>query len=95
MRKLILLSLLLICIKSWSQTTDATKEEAWQKIYHASATKINDLVHTKLNVKFDYSKAWMYGKAWITLKPHFYATDSLQLDAKGMNINKVEIKVEA
>ena len=91
MKKLVVLSLLLICIKSWSQTTGATEEEAWRKIYRASATKVNDLVHTKLNVKFDYSKAWMYGKAWITLHPHFYPTDSLNLDAKAMNINQVSL----
>ena len=91
MRKLIFLSLLLICIKSFSQTVDATHEEPWEKIYRASATKINDLVHTKLEVKFDYAKAWMYGKAWITLHPHFYSTDSLNLDAKAMNINEVAI----
>jgi aminopeptidase N len=59
--------------------------------YRAFATKINDLVHTKLDAKFDYSHSYLNGKVWITLKPHFYATDSLQLDAKGMNINKVEI----
>ena len=33
----------------------------------------------------------MYGKAWITLHPHFYPTDSLNLDAKGMNINEVSV----
>ena len=33
----------------------------------------------------------LYGKAWITLKPHFYPTDSLSLDAKGMDINEVAI----
>ena len=54
--------------------------------------KINDLVHTKLDVRFDYDKAWMYGKEWLTLKPHFYATDSLTLDAKGMDIKEVAIK---
>ncbi|HMD01254.1 MAG TPA: hypothetical protein VKH37_13935, partial [Ferruginibacter sp.] len=59
------------------------KDTSWKKIYRASATKINDLVHTKLEVKFDYSKSWMYGKEWLTLKPHFYNTDSLTLDAKG------------
>lgn len=59
--------------------------------YRAFATKVNDLVHTKLDAKFDYSKSYLNGKVWITLKPHFYATDSLQLDAKGMNINKVEL----
>src|SRR5664280_1096968 len=91
MKKIIFLSLLLICIKSWSQTTGVTKEEPWTKIYRASATKVNDLVHTKLNLKFDYAKAWMYGKAWITLHPHFYSTDSLNLDAKAMNINEVSL----
>lgn len=68
-----------------------TKDTSWKKIYRATSTKINDLVHTKLDVKFDYSKAWMYGKEWLTVKPHFYATDSLTLDAKGMDIKEVAI----
>ena len=90
MRKIIFISLLLHSIIGFPQANDATKE-AWKKIYRASATKINDLVHTKLDVKFDYAKAWMYGKAWITLHPHFYSTDSLNLDAKAMDINEVSI----
>lgn len=61
------------------------------KIYRASATKINDLVHTKLDVRFDYAKRYMYGKEWVTLHPHFYPTDSLTLDAKSMNINAVAL----
>lgn len=65
------------------------KDSSWKKIYRATATKINDLVHTKLDVKFDYTKAWMYGKEWLTLKPHFYPTDSLTLDAKGMEIKEI------
>ena len=91
MKNLILICLLLIGAMSYSQSIDTTKEEPWKKIYRASATKINDLVHTKLEVKFDYAKAWMYGKAWITFHPHFYSTDSLNLDAKAMNINEVAI----
>jgi aminopeptidase N len=67
------------------------KEEAWKTVYRASATKQSDLVHTKLDVRFDYTQAYLYGKAWITLQPHFYATDSLNLDAKGMNINAVSL----
>ena len=67
------------------------KGEDWKKIYRASATKQNDLVHTKLDVRFDYDQAYLYGKAWITLQPHFYSTDSLVLDAKGMNINNVSL----
>lgn len=66
-------------------------QDDWKKIYRSFPTKINDLVHTKLDAKFDYSKSYLNGKVWLTLKPHFYATDSLQLDAKGMNINTVAV----
>lgn len=67
------------------------QDTSWKKEYRGSYTIINDLVHTKVDVKFDYAKSYMYGKAWITLKPHFYPTDSLTLDAKGMDIHKVAI----
>jgi aminopeptidase N len=67
------------------------KDTSWKKIYRETATRINDLVHTKLDIKPDFSKSWLYGKAWVTLKPHFYPTDSLNLDAKGMDIKKVAI----
>ncbi len=67
------------------------KDTSWKKIFRGSAPRINDLVHTKLDVKFDYDKAWMYGKEWLTLKPHFYATDSLTLDAKGMEIKEIAV----
>src|SRR6266498_1313635 len=66
-------------------------DTSWKKQYRETATKINDLVHTKLDAKFDFSKSYMYGKAWIRLKPHFYPTDSLRLDAKGMDIHKIAI----
>jgi aminopeptidase N len=59
--------------------------------YQATTDKINDLVHTKLDARFDYAKSQLNGKVWITLKPHFYTTDSLVLDAKGMDINSVAI----
>ena len=91
MKKLIIFGFLLACTVSYAQTTDTTKEAPWEKIYRGSATKINDLVHTRLDVKFDYNKAWMYGKEWITLHPHFYSTDSLNLDAKGLTINEISL----
>jgi aminopeptidase N len=60
-------------------------------IYNPSFTIINDLVNTTLDVRFNVPKTLMYGKAWITLKPHFYPTDSLTLDAKGFDINEVAL----
>ena len=74
-----------------AQPGGESNDTSWKKIYRATSTKINDLVHTKLDVRFDYDKAWMYGKEWLTAKPHFYPTDSLTLDAKGMDIKEVAI----
>ena len=53
-------------------------------IYHPTSEKKIDLVHTRLEASFDYTKSQLLGKAAITVRPHFYATDSLHLDAKGM-----------
>lgn len=60
-------------------------------VYRVTAPKINDLIHTKLDVSFDYAKRYLYGKEWVTLKPHFYPTDSLTLDAQGMDIKTVAL----
>jgi aminopeptidase N len=62
-------------------------------VYRSTPLKINDLVHTKLEVSFDYAKRYLYGKEWLTLKPHFYETDSLTLDAKGMDFAAIAIMV--
>ncbi|MCJ8211300.1 M1 family metallopeptidase [Mucilaginibacter sp. RS28] len=59
--------------------------------YQNTPEKINDLVHTKLDVRFDYKKRYLYGKEWVTIKPHFYPTDSLRLDAKGMDIHALAV----
>src|SRR3974377_581263 len=66
-------------------------DEAWKQEYRSFATKINDLVHTRLDVRFDYDKSYLYGKAWITLKPHYYPTDTPTLDAKGMGARQVSL----
>src|SRR6201995_2153702 len=86
----VVLVCLLVSAASYAQPAPE-KDESWKEIYRGSAPKINDLVHTKLDVKFDYAKSYMYGKEWVTLKPHFYPTDSLTLDAKGMDIHKIAL----
>ena len=86
------LLVLAICMVNFvNAQIQLSTDDDWKTLYRATPTKINDLVHTKLDARFDYSKSYLNGKVWITLKPHFYATDSLQLDAKGMNIHKVEL----
>lgn len=59
--------------------------------YQASYTKHFDLTHTKLAVKFNWEKAYLYGQAELTLKPYFHSTDKLELDARGMDIHKVQL----
>lgn len=81
----------LVALASYAGPAAAQGDTSWRQEYRASAPKINDLVHTRLAVSFDYGKSFMYGKAWITLEPHFYPTDSLTLDAKGMDIRKVAL----
>jgi aminopeptidase N len=60
-------------------------------VYRETAAKTNALVHTKLDVKFDYAKKYLYGKEWLTLKPYAYSTDSLTLDAQGMDIKNIAL----
>jgi aminopeptidase N len=91
MKKLIVGVILLNFLIARSQITDATNSENWKNIYRSAATKINDLLNTKLDLRFDYAKSHMYGKAWITLHPHFFPTDSLNLDAKGMAIEEIAL----
>ncbi|PWV44762.1 M1 family aminopeptidase [Chitinophaga sp. S165] len=74
-----------------AQQAPSQQEDPSLKIYRATSTKVHDLVHTKLDVRFDYAKRYLIGKAWLTLKPHFYKTDSLTLDAKAMDIKQVAI----
>ena len=74
-----------------TDNTLSTSDTAWKHIYRGTYPKINDLVHTKLAVSFDYNKQWMYGQEWVTLQPHFYPTDSLTLDAKGMEIKEIAV----
>lgn len=59
------------------------------EIYRGTTQKVNDLVNTKLEVSFDYGKRYLYGKEWLTLTPHFYETDTLTLDAKGMDFKEI------
>ena len=74
-----------------AQHLQQQQDTSWKQEYRETAPLINDLIHTKLAVNFDFPKAYMNGKAWITLKPYFYPTDSLTLDAKGMDIRTVAL----
>ena len=60
-----------------------------EKIYNASAAKAFDLIHTRIDLTFDWKNRQAPGTAQVTLKPWFYNQDSVVLDAKGMDIKSV------
>ncbi len=57
--------------------------------YHPSHTFEHDLIHTKIEISFDWDKKRANGKATLTLRPWFYATDIVTLDAKNFDIKSV------
>ena len=82
------------------QTTTSQKDAVAihpnrRAVFHESRTLYNDIIHTKLELKPDWQKAYMYGTATITAKPHFYDQNTLVLDAKGMEIKSVKLKGNA
>ncbi|MBI3511746.1 MAG: M1 family metallopeptidase [Bacteroidetes bacterium] len=68
---------------------DTTVNAESRTDYNPSATRVTDLLHTKLDVRFDWKKRYMYGKATISAKPYFYPQTTMELDARGMQINRV------
>jgi len=76
---------------SENNNTGTVKTIQERENYHGSVTKMHDLIHTTLEVSFDWKKKWLLGNATLTLKPHFYATKELFLDARGMQLNDVKL----
>ncbi len=60
-------------------------------IYQAANKRVNDLLHTKLEVGFDWKKQYLMGKATLTFKPYFYPQNSLELDAQNFVINSIKL----
>ena len=87
----ILICVLCLTMFVFTARAQSPKDSSWKNIYRETATRINNLNHTRLELRPDFSKSWLYGKAWLTLKPHFYPTDTLALDAKGMEIKTVAL----
>ena len=57
--------------------------------YNPSPRRIHDLLHTKLDLSFDWAQQHVLGEAWVTARPYFYAVDQFTLDAKGFEIHEV------
>jgi len=86
-----LISLLYACKHRKDPSATNPEENPALTIYRAAVTQLNDLVHTRLEIEPDFIKKELKGTAILLLKPHFYATDSLILDAKYMRIGSVRM----
>lgn len=69
----------------------ATERPIWEGIYRAEETKLFALIHTKLEVSFDWEKKYLHGMATLELSPYFYPQSKLILDAKGFDIHGVSL----
>lgn len=54
--------------------------------YNPSEKQEWDIIHTDLDVRFDWINEHVFGRAEITMKPFFYDQQSVTLDAKGFEI---------
>lgn len=61
------------------------------EVYRATKDNYMDLLHTRLEISPVWEKAQLQGKAWLTMKPYFYATDSVNIDAKAFDIHEVKL----
>ena len=64
-------------------------EETPSPIYRAAKSKIWDLLHTRLEISFDWENQYVNGIAQLELTPYFYSQENLILDAKGFDILKI------
>jgi len=60
-------------------------------VYNPSHPRTVDLLHTKLNLSFDWEKEEVMGKANLVLTPYFYPTQTVALDAKGFTFNSIQL----
>lgn len=72
---------------------DSAKAPQYRKapVLRESNPRSNDLLHTRLELSFDWEKSRLNGRATLSLKPLVYATDKLYLDARGMEIKSLNV----
>ncbi|AEL26313.1 Peptidase M1 membrane alanine aminopeptidase [Cyclobacterium marinum DSM 745] len=69
----------------------AFEQELRLREYRGSRSRDFDLLHTNLELAFDYKNRTVEGNAILTLKPYAYPQEELVLDAKDFEIHKVSL----
>ena len=74
-----------------NEVTIIATKNAEREFYSASPERTTDLIHTNLDVAFDWEKKHLLGKAYLDLKPYFHSQSTVTLDAKGFDIHQVAL----
>jgi aminopeptidase N len=61
------------------------------KVYRATAKQDYDILHTSLDLRFDWSKQHVIGVADLSIKPYFKAINKVMLDAVGFEYKSVKV----
>ncbi len=64
-------------------------KEAAIENYKPAAKRDFDVLHTELDLSFDYDRQEVIGKAELTITPYFYPADVLVLDAQDFEFNGI------
>ncbi len=69
---------------------DGEEESSYElPVYQNTAARNNDILHTKLNISFDWEKEMVIGQASLTVKPYFHPVHQLILDAKNFDLKSI------
>lgn len=74
-----------------TETKYTSKHDNPYADYCETAMRRHDIIHTKLELSFDIPAEMVFGKARIDIRPYFYASDSVVLDARGFDIHRVAL----
>lgn len=80
---------IVVTAPAYDGNEEESKMEYTLPQYNETFTQSNDLLHTRLDLKFDWENEKVIGKATLKLKPYFYPTDEVVLDAKNFEFNAV------
>lgn len=59
--------------------------------YNPSETRVIDLIHTKLDVSFEWENQYLNGEAVLDIQPYFHPVYKVDLDAKSFDIHAVTL----
>ena len=60
-------------------------------VYRATQSMAVDILHTKLDLKFNWTEEAVMGKATIAMRPYFAPIKEVVLDAKGFDIHSIRL----